>query len=197
MPKEIQQGYTPDISPFRYAFYKPIWFFKPPVKSLEDLAKARYLYQAESLGDTMTFFIIMELEKGKPKILIQLVIWSWQKKKDTADTYINNDPMYKSFFFSNNKGRRTIGWQTIDEHWDNKANEGYQSENNSKASNENVVNDDITDHGEEAKEPTPEEALTPETNATNMIDEVDIAQKLDGPFLDNNFEFSKILDHQF
>lgn len=62
-----------------------------------------------------------------------------------------------------------------------------------------------TQHDAEAGERTegqdqetePEEALSPESNSTNDIEDVETARKAADPFLDQNFEFSKILDHRF
>lgn len=72
---EVQLGHTPDISPYRYSFYEPIWFFRPSVKTPQDnLAKARYLCLAESSGDAMTYYILTEPDKGKPRVLIRSVI---------------------------------------------------------------------------------------------------------------------------
>lgn len=76
-PLEVHSGRTPDISPFRFHWFEPIWYFLPGAKSPKaNMAKARYLCLAESSGDLMTYYILTEPEQGPAKVLVWSVIRS-------------------------------------------------------------------------------------------------------------------------
>ena len=57
-PNSIADGYTPDLSPFRFHIWEPIWYFDHTRKSPESRWQpGRWMGFAESTGDQMTYWI--------------------------------------------------------------------------------------------------------------------------------------------
>ena len=102
-PLEVSQGYTPDISQFRFYFYEPIWFFDPRVKLPKtNLFKARYLAVAETCGDAMTYYILTEPEDMtiRRQVLVRSVIKSRRKNVGMETEYVNDNAEMESFTLS-------------------------------------------------------------------------------------------------
>jgi hypothetical protein len=98
-PLTVSLGYTQDISVLRFHIWEPIWYFDPSIKQPNNnLKKGRWLGIAWHAGDSMTYYIETEKDKGRNVILIRSVIRSRRKNIGQENEYINNDPQYAAFF---------------------------------------------------------------------------------------------------
>ena len=78
---DVSTGHTPDISKFRFYFYKPLWYFEPKIKLLRpNLLKCRYLEIAESCGDTMTYYVLTKPDDPTVKRQVARSDFRWSKK---------------------------------------------------------------------------------------------------------------------
>lgn len=108
-PLEVHSGRTPDLSPFRFHWFEPVWYFLPGAKSPKaNMAKARFLCLAESSGDLMTYYILTEPGASKPKILVRSVIRSRRKHVGTENEHTNDNPAYEDFVFTTDEGRKIV-----------------------------------------------------------------------------------------
>ena len=94
-PSAIVDGHTPDISHFRFHVWEPIWYYdylskKSPVSKWK---KGRWLGFAPTTGDSMTYYIRTEKDKGEGRdvILARNIIKSRRKHIGTDLEYTDDD----------------------------------------------------------------------------------------------------------
>ena len=93
-PRTIVDGYTPDISPFRFHFWEPIWYYQPGQKSPKSSwLPGRWLGFAHSVGDHFTYYVRIEKPKGRNVVLVRNIVTSRRKHIGTDREHTDNNPI--------------------------------------------------------------------------------------------------------
>ena len=192
-PLEANEGHTPDISPFRFHFWEPIWYFDPKSKQPQtNLKKGRWLGIARSSGDAMTYYIETEKAKseGRNTILIRSVIKTRRKNIGKEEEYVNDDPQYADFFLSEEEEQRTTEDDQVDP---SDLVRGEVSQPNNQSDDDapelSTRNDDKSDDEEDL-----EESLPPEEQGDSKMEELHDQFEMEN---DDDFEFERIVDHVY
>ena len=89
-PLEMSTGNTPDISPFRFHIWEPIWYFVPAKPPDNCWKKGRWLGFAPNCGDCMTYYIYTEKDshQGRNMVLVRSIIKSRRTNIGTEKQYV-------------------------------------------------------------------------------------------------------------
>lgn len=94
-PNTIADGYTCDISAFRFHVWEPIWYYdhttKPPLSRWKP---GRWLGFADNIGDAMSYWILPESanKKKRPKPLVRNIVRSRRRDIGTDSESVSTTP---------------------------------------------------------------------------------------------------------
>ena len=94
-PSTIVNGHTADISPFRFHFWEPVWYYQPGVKSPKSKwLPGRWLGFAHSVGDHFTYYVRTEKPtgEGRQSVIVRNLVISRRKHIGTEREYVTADP---------------------------------------------------------------------------------------------------------
>lgn len=190
-PDSIHFGHTPDISPFRFHLWEPIWYFEKGAKMPIDTWKpGRWLGFAHQAGDSFSYWIRTERTTGRDAYLIRTDVKTRRKNIGTDQEYVNDDIEQADFIlaFKNHAGN-IISDDALETIWEDDM-EPSQS-------------DDLPATGEPGPDPQEIQHEDPYPGETPLFDEHDPGDLSDlyAQFQmeedEDDFEFEKIVDHRF
>ena len=218
-PNDIHLGYTQDISKFRFHVWEPIWYYEKGGKTPVDTwKKGRWMGFAHQSGDAFTYYIRTEkLGTSRDVILIRRDIKTRRKNIGVDTEYVNDDIDNADFVLLHRTEPPTTGELMTEDDDDSLPDSPITGESLNEINDHPIPDSTITGESlTEANDPVttaqPEHASTQEGEndpATLYPGENPIIDELNDEDLDDiynqfqieddesDFEFEKIVDHQW
>lgn len=215
-PVSLAHGHTPDISPFRFHIWEPVWYYQPGTKSpATPWRKGRWLGFADSTGDAMTYYVRTEKSPGEGRnmILIRNILYTRRKNIGQPTEYVNDDPEVADFVLDTRATDRNDATDHIhatplqtehQEHLDQ--GEMHIEEDQEAGEIPNTATDNQDENQETGEEhktviannednnsKDPSETVVEENDPTELEETYDQIELEN----DEDYEFEKIVDHSF